>query len=167
MPSVFSRICSTLERTALARSSDQRGRVGCAVRKGEDEDVGLRSREVDGHASARGQTLGDEPRVRVVFDKPLHVPVECVQTSGREDAHLTHRAAGHPPIAHGPLDQLARSGQKRSTRRSQSLRKRDRHQIERSCELRQRPLAGRRGVPEPRSVEEAGHAKLACRGADA
>ena len=137
------------------------GASGAVGRETEDDDIRLYGGEVEDHARALRQPLGNPPGVGVVIRQAVEMMVECVDAGRAENARLAHRTARHAPVAYRPVDQRARTGEQRAAGRAQSLGQRDRDQIERRGERRAGAPARHRSVPKPRAVEKTRHVAFA------
>src|SRR6187551_229654 len=137
------------EHTAIASARNDSRRVWRLSGDVENDDVGLNGVRVQYDTRAVAQATGDQRRVLVILNEPIHVAIERVNCRRGEDTHLPHCATQHAAMPEGSIDDRARACQHRASWRAEPFRERYRDEVERGGKVGWSLPTRDRRVPQP------------------
>ena len=154
------------EHPPVSGPRNERRRIRRTLREREDHDVGLDRLEVDRNPAALRKMHRERPGMRVVFSQTVELMVERVEPGGGKDPDLPHGATEPSAVPCRADQDVARAGQQRSSRRSQSFGEGDADQVEWGSQLSRSPAGRDGGVPETCPVQIGQYVMPGSGGAD-
>ncbi len=121
-----------------------------------DHDVRLDPRRRQFQTLDARDRRGELGRVGMVDRQTIDVMLQRVERRRGQHAGLTHAAPQQLAMSSGKLDELARTGERRSDRRPQPLAEADAHGVEVLGPIGQGNAGGHGGIPEPSAVQVGG-----------
>ena len=118
----------------------------------ENDNIGIHGFGVNCKSRDHCCGLGKYFGIGVILSQAVYIMVECIESGRGQDTDLTHAAAEHLAGAMRPVDEIPRSADDRSHRRTQALRQAEGHRIHVRCQRLDIHVERRGRVEDPRTI---------------